>query len=84
MSALLAAFLTNPTIIAIVAGVIGALGFGFQQRLAGAKAERLNQQAKEAAGRAQDIRDLEDAARAGAAVHPDDGVQLDPFNRDNR
>lgn len=33
-------FLSNPTIIAIFAAVVGAIGLAFQQRLAGAKAER--------------------------------------------
>ncbi|PBC09208.1 hypothetical protein [Mesorhizobium sp. WSM3859] len=45
MSALLAWLLTNPTILAISAGLIGALGWGFHQRLAGAKAERNKQAA---------------------------------------
>ena len=38
MSALLAWLLTNPTILAIGGGLIGALGWGFHQRLAGARA----------------------------------------------
>ncbi|TIS07627.1 MAG: ABC transporter permease, partial [Mesorhizobium sp.] len=45
MSALLAWLFTNPTVLAIGAAIIGALGFGFQQRLAGAKAERNRQEA---------------------------------------
>ncbi|TPM39568.1 ABC transporter permease [Mesorhizobium sp. B2-3-4] len=49
MAAILAFFLSNPTVIAIGAAIIAALGFGFQQRLAGAKAERNKQAAKEAA-----------------------------------
>lgn len=55
MSAILAFLLGNPAIIAIGAAIVGGLGFGFQQRLAGAKAERLRQAAAEAA--AGDIAD---------------------------
>lgn len=55
MSALLAWLFSNPTILAIGAGIIGALGWGFQQRLAGAKAERNKQAAAEA--HARDIAD---------------------------
>lgn len=49
MTALLAWFLSNPTILGIGAAVIAALSFGFQQRLAGAKAERNKQAVKDAA-----------------------------------
>lgn len=55
VSALLAFVLSNPTILAIGAGLIGALGWGFHQRLAGAKAERNKQAAEEA--KARDISD---------------------------
>lgn len=55
MSAILAFLLGNPAILAIGAAIVGGLGFGFQQRLAGAKAERLRQAAAEAA--AGDIAD---------------------------
>ncbi|MBZ9859909.1 ABC transporter permease [Mesorhizobium sp. CA15] len=51
MSALLAWFLTNPSILAIGAGLVGALGWGFRQRLAGARAERSKQADAEAAAR---------------------------------
>jgi hypothetical protein len=51
MSALLAWFLTNPTILAIGASLVGALGWGFHQRLAGARAERDKQAQAEAAAR---------------------------------
>ncbi|MER8856979.1 hypothetical protein NKI09_04865 [Mesorhizobium sp. M0757] len=37
MSAVIAWFLSNQTILAIGAAIIGTLGFGFQQRLAGPK-----------------------------------------------
>ena len=51
MSAILAFLLGNPAIIAIGAAIIGGLGFGFQQRLAGAKAERVRQATVEVAAR---------------------------------
>ncbi|RWE77857.1 ABC transporter permease [Mesorhizobium sp.] len=51
MSALLAWLLTNPTILAIGAGLVGALGWGFHQRLAGARAERNKQAEAEAVAR---------------------------------
>lgn len=82
MTALLAFLLSNPAIIAIGAAIIGALGFGFQQRLAGAKAERNAQKAKEADSYAKHLEDLARAASAGNAVHPGDSLQSDPFNRD--
>ncbi len=51
MSAILAFLLGNPAILAIGAAIVGGLGFGFQQRLAGAKAERAKQATAEAAAR---------------------------------
>ncbi|BCG88498.1 hypothetical protein MesoLj113c_46080 [Mesorhizobium sp. 113-3-9] len=55
MTALLAWFLSNPTILGMGAAVIAALSYGFQQRLAGAKAER-NKQAQ-AETESRDIKD---------------------------
>jgi hypothetical protein len=51
MSALLAWLLTDPTILAIGVGIVSALGWGFHQRLAGARAERGKQAEAEAAAR---------------------------------
>lgn len=51
MSALLAWLLTNSTTLAIGAGLVGALGWGLHQRLAGARAERSKQAEAEAAAR---------------------------------
>lgn len=79
MSAILAGFLANPTIIAIFAAVIGALGYGFQQRLAGAKSERNKLAAKERDSNAKHIQEIERAA----AAKPRGGVSVDPHNRDN-
>jgi hypothetical protein len=58
MAALLAWVLSNPTILAVGAGLIGAIGWGFRQRLAGAKAERNKQAAEEA--KARDVADQVD------------------------
>lgn len=55
MTAIVAWLLTNPAILAIGTAIIGAIGLAFQQRLAGAKAER-NKQAVAEAG-ARDIKD---------------------------
>lgn len=58
MSAILAWILSNPTILAIGAAIIGALGFGLQQRRAGAKAEKAKQAQAEA--KARDVADQVD------------------------
>lgn len=55
MTALILAILGNPTVIAVLAGILGAFGFGIHQRRAGAKAERAKQAQAEA--KARDIRD---------------------------
>ncbi|CAI2934663.1 ABC transporter permease [Aminobacter niigataensis] len=55
MTALLLSFLSNPTLLAIMAGILGALGWGFKQRLTGARLEREKHAAEEA--KARDIRD---------------------------
>lgn len=80
MSALLAFFLSNPTVLAVMGGILGALGWGLHQRRAGATAERNAQKAKEADAYAKHI---EDVANAGNA-RPSGGVSDDPYNRDNR
>ena len=58
MTALIAWLITNPTVIAIVGGLLGILGIGWQQRRAGAKAERAEQAEREA--EARDIADKVD------------------------
>lgn len=65
VTALLAFLSSNPTILAIGAAIVGALGFGFQQRLAGAKAER-NKQAINDAASASEGQKIDDAV-AGRA-----------------
>jgi hypothetical protein len=85
MTAILASLLSNPTLIALFAAIVGGLGFGFHQRLAGARAERNKQAAKDAKNRELIIRDVNRAAEAGARVGTASANELrnDPFNRDN-
>jgi hypothetical protein len=78
MTALLAWLLSNPTILAIGAAIVGALGFGFQQRLAGVKAERNAQKAKEADAYEKHLQDIQ----AAASARPSGSVLNDPHNRD--
>lgn len=68
MSALLAWLLSNPTILAIGAGVIAVAGAWFKGRLSGAKAERNKQAAEEAEARTEGQR-IDDAV---AGRSPDD------------
>ncbi|MDX8514960.1 ABC transporter permease [Mesorhizobium captivum] len=58
MTALLSFLSGNPAILGVLASAIAALGWGFHQRLAGAKAERDRQTKAEAAAR--DIADQVD------------------------
>ncbi|MDX8449107.1 ABC transporter permease [Mesorhizobium captivum] len=58
MTALLSFLCGNPAILGVLASVIAALGWGFHQRLVGAKAERDRQTKAEAAAR--DIADQVD------------------------
>ncbi|PBB78661.1 ABC transporter permease [Mesorhizobium sp. WSM3879] len=51
MTALLSFLAGNPAILGVLASFIAALGWGFHQRLAGARAERDRQAASEAAAR---------------------------------
>lgn len=51
MTALLLSFISSPTLVGILAAIVGGLGWGFHQRLAGAKAERAKQAAAEAKAR---------------------------------
>ena len=55
MTALLLSFLSSPTMLAIGAAFIAALGWGFNQRLVGARKERAKQAASEA--KARDVAD---------------------------
>lgn len=63
MTAILIWLASNPTVIAIVGGILAALGWGYSQRRAGAKTERAKQDAREA--KARTIADEIDDAVAG-------------------
>ena len=52
MTALLSCLAGNPAILGVLASFIAAIGWGFHQRLAGARAERERQAKTEAAARA--------------------------------
>ncbi|RWA92628.1 ABC transporter permease [Mesorhizobium sp.] len=51
MTAFLSFLSGNPATLGVVASLIAALGWGFHQRLAGARVERARQAASEAAAR---------------------------------
>lgn len=58
MTALLLSLASNPTILAILAGIVATIGWGFKQRLAGAAKERAKQAQAEA--KARDMADQVD------------------------
>jgi outer membrane murein-binding lipoprotein Lpp len=70
MTALPGFILSNPTILAIGAAIIGAIGLAFQQRLAGAKAERHKQQVEELAAR-----DIADQVQNDVGALPPDAAR---------
>lgn len=78
MTALLAWVLSNPTVLAIGAGIIAVAGAFIKGRLSGAKAER-NKQAADNAVAASEGQKIDDAV-AGRA--PDDNrVRLDKWSK---
>ncbi|PAQ06785.1 ABC transporter permease [Mesorhizobium temperatum] len=82
MSALLGFILSNPTILAIGAGVIAVAGAWFKGRLSGAKAERNAQKAKEADAYAKHLQDIQNAANARSSVDAGRLPDRDPYKRD--
>jgi hypothetical protein len=64
-----------------IAGALGVIAVIFQQRRAGAKAERAKQRAKEADAYEEHLRDIANAANAGNRVDPH-GMSDDKYNRD--
>lgn len=78
MGALIAWVLSNPTILAIGAGIIAAIGAWAHGRVSGAKAQANSDKAKEADAYAKHIQDISDAANA----RPSGSLQSDPNNRD--
>lgn len=71
-------FLSNPTVIAIGAAIIGAIGLAFQQRLAGAKAERNKQAVKDAAA-GTEAQKIDDAVAGRAS--DDNRARLDKWSK---
>lgn len=63
-----------------ILAAIAALGWGFAQRRAGAKAERNAQKAKDADAYEEHLKDL----AAAATARPSGSLSDDPNNRDNR
>ena len=76
MTALLVSFLSNPTMLAIMAGIIGALGWGFKQRLTGARLEREKQATAE-----QKARDVLDDVQSDVGAMSADQVRAELAKR---
>ncbi|TPK70215.1 ABC transporter permease [Mesorhizobium sp. B2-4-15] len=70
MTTLLAFILSNPTILGIGAAIVGVIGLAFQQRLAGAKAERAKQAQAEVAAR-----DVADQVQNDVGALPPDAAR---------
>jgi hypothetical protein len=69
VTALLSFFVGNPAISGLLASIIAALGWGFHQRLAGAKAERVAERARQAAAEAA-ARDIADQVQNDIGALP--------------
>lgn len=67
---------------AILAAIVAALGWGFHQRLAGAKAERSKARAKEADAYEQHLQEISGAHDARNRIDPDRLPNDDPYRRD--
>jgi len=70
MTAILGWFISNPTVLTIIAAVVGALGWGWKQRRAGAEAERNKQRDDEMAAR-----DLADEVQNDVGAMPPDAAR---------
>jgi hypothetical protein len=68
--AAITSLLHNPTVIAVFGSVVGALIWGFHQRLAGAKAERSKRAAEEA-----HARDIADKVQNDVSALPADAAK---------
>lgn len=84
VTAILSAVAAKASTYLVGAGVIVAafVATYVKGRLSGASLERSKQAAKEADAYEQHLKELADAASAGAAVRPGDSLHDDPFNRD--
>lgn len=76
MTALIVSLLSNPTMLAIMAGIIGALGWGFKQRVAGARLERDKQAKAE-----QKARDVADEVQTDVGAMSPDQVRAELAKR---
>lgn len=76
MTALVLSLLSNPTLLAIMAGIIGALGWGFKQRLTGARLEREKQAKAE-----QKARDVADEVQSDVGAMSPDQVRAELAKR---
>jgi hypothetical protein len=76
VTALILSFLSNPTMLAIMAGIIGALGWGFKQRLTGARLEREKQAKAE-----QKARDIFDGVQSDVGAMSPDQVRAELAKR---
>lgn len=79
MTALIVSFLSNPTLLAIMAGIIGALGWGFKQRLTGARLEREKQAKAE-----QKARDIAEEVQSDVGAMSPDQVRAELAKRAQR
>ncbi|QOF71490.1 hypothetical protein IG197_27760 [Aminobacter sp. SR38] len=76
MTALVLSLLSSPTLLAIMAGIIGALGWGFKQRLTGARLEREKQAKAE-----QKARDVADEVQSDVGAMSPDQVRAELAKR---
>lgn len=76
MTALVLSLLSNPTLLAIMAGIVGALGWGFKQRLTGARLEREKQAKVE-----QKARDVADEVQSDVGAMSPDQVRAELAKR---
>ncbi len=83
MIATILSFIPGGGLTAILAAVVAAIGWGFSQRLAGAKAERNSNKAKEADALEKHYQEIAAASRARNSVDPV-GMpdRIDPYRRD--
>lgn len=82
MTALLSFLVSNPTILAVGAGIVAALTAWVHGRISGARVQASVDRAREADSYEKHLQELGRAAAAGSAVRLGDGVSGDPFNRD--
>jgi hypothetical protein len=82
MTAILAWFLSNPTILAIGAAIVAAGSAWIHGRLSGAKAQANADKAKEADAYEQSLQDIAAAGDARSSVDVSRVPDRDPYRRD--